>query len=470
MQHVYQPHVRVRFAPSPTGMLHIGGLRTALFNFLFARHTSGKFLLRIEDTDKERSQQRYIDAILKTLQWCRLTPDEPLVIQSERQDEHVRVAEQLVEEHKAYYCYCTQQEVQSRVGQTTIDGVSYLRYDGFCRKFIGQPRNSQKSYVIRFAVPENCSEITVEDVIKGNITFASDTFDDFILVRSDGAPMYNFVVVVDDAFMRITHIIRGEEHLINTPKQILLYQACGYPLPTFGHLPLILGADGSKMSKRDAAANAFDYMDRGYLPEALCNYLVRLGWSHGDQEIFTLTQMVDAFTLDAISSKGALFDNQKLDWVNSVHLKSSNAAALYEYMKQVMNLPLDRHFTHWSYATIMQLIDLYKQRCVTLQDLYCELILLYKRPTVFEISELTFEQKKLLDSLITLLNITEFTHQILAGCIKEFCKTQEIKLGDLGPLIRVALTGKKDAPGLYDLMTALGKQETISRLTTYYLV
>ncbi len=470
MQQVREGDVRVRFAPSPTGMLHIGGLRTALFNFLFARHNKGKFLLRIEDTDKERSLQRYTDAILKTLNWCSLVHDEPVVVQSERQDEHLRVAEQLVKECKAYYCYCTQQEVQSRVGQTTIDGIAYLHYDGFCRKFIGQPRNNQKSSVIRFAVPESCTEVIVEDAIKGTITFSLDTFDDFILVRSDGAPMYNFVVVVDDAFMRITHIIRGEEHLINTPKQILLYQACGYPIPIFAHLPLILGPDGTKMSKRDAAANAFDYMECGYLPAALCNYLVRLGWSHGDQEIFTLTQMINAFSLDAISSKGALFDNQKLDWVNSVHLKSSNATALYEYMKHVMGLPLSTHFTNWSYATIIQLIDLYKQRCVTLQDLYCELVLLHKSPTDFEISELTFEQKKLLDSLITVLHSTEFTHETLSGRIKEFCKTQEIKLADLGPLIRVALTGKKDAPGLYDLMTALGKQETISRLKTYYIL
>jgi glutamyl-tRNA synthetase len=461
-----QQPIRVRFAPSPTGMLHIGGLRTALFNFLFARHNNGKFLLRIEDTDKERSQQQYTDAILNTISWCSMTPDEPVVIQSERQQEHLRVAEQLVHEQKAYYCYCTPEELQRRIAQTTVNGVTYSRYDGFCKKFIGQKLD--KPFVIRFAVPADCTQVVVDDAIKGQITFSSDAFDDFILVRSDGAPMYNFVVVVDDAFMRISHIIRGEEHLINTPKQILLYQACGYPVPTFGHLPLILGPDGTKMSKRDSAANAYDYKERGYLPEALCNYLVRLGWSHGDQEIFSFPEMIAAFSLNAISSKGALFDTQKLDWVNSMHIKALSADVLYTYMKQVMQLPLDTHLPGLSLQTLYALIDQYKQRCVTLQQLYHELVNIHAQPANYEIAQLTFEEKKLLDSLITNLVVTEFTHEHLKKMIKVFCHTQEIKLGDLGPLIRVALTGKKDAPGIYDLMVALGKEETLTRLRNYY--
>lgn len=461
-----QKNIRVRFAPSPTGMLHIGGLRTALFNFLFARHNNGKFLLRIEDTDKERSQEKYTQAIFDTLNWCGMQPDEPVVIQSERQAEHTRIAQQLVKENKAYYCYCTPEELSARIAQTTVDGITFARYDGFCKKFIGQVIN--KPHVIRFSVPENCTEVVVPDAIKGDITFKADTFDDFILVRSDGTPMYNFVVVVDDAFMQITHIIRGEEHLINTPKQILLYQACGYTVPTFGHLPLILGPDGSKLSKRDAAANAHDYMARGYLPEALCNYLVRLGWSHGDQEIFSFAQMIHAFNLESISAKGALFDTQKLDWVNSMHIKSATASALYDYMHNTMRLPLENHFSGWSLQTIYILIDLYKQRCVTLAALYAELESLHKQPTAYEISELTYEQKKLLDSLMTYLGVSEFTHDTLSHLVKEFCKTQEIKLGDIGPLVRVALTGKKDAPGLYDLMVALGHDETIKRLQKYY--
>jgi glutamyl-tRNA synthetase len=465
-----QQQVRVRFAPSPTGMPHIGSLRTALFNFLFARHNRGKFLLRIEDTDKERSLQRYTDAIFTTINWCSLTPDEPVLIQSERQKEHMSVAQQLVSERKAYYCYCTPQELQNRLGQTTIDGITYAKYDGFCKKFIGHAHEQERSSVIRFAVPQACKEVVVNDAIKGTITFASDTFDDFIIVRSDGTPMYNFVVVVDDAFMRITHVIRGEEHLINTPKQILLYQACGYALPVFAHLPLILGADGGKLSKRDAAANAYEYMARGYLPQALCNYLVRLGWSHGDQEIFTMDQMIEAFTLDTIASKGALFDQHKLDWVNSMHLKAADARALCDYMKQTMQLPLDRALSAWSYATVTQLINLYKQRCATLVELYNELVALHAVPTVYEILPLTAEQKNMLDAFITRISTVEFTHTTLQQVVKDFCHTQEIKLGALGPLIRVALTGKKDAPGIYDLMLALDKQETLARLRNYYNV
>lgn len=457
--------VRVRFAPSPTGMLHIGGLRTALFNYLFARHNKGKFLLRIEDTDKERSGQQYTDAILDTVRWCSLMPDEPIVVQSERHAEHVRMAQQLVEQGKAYYCYCTPDELQERITHTTMGGVSYARYDGFCRKLPQQKPSGP--HVIRFAVPEDCTQVVVDDLIKGQIVFAADTsFDDFIIVRSDGTPMYNFVVVVDDAFMNITHIIRGEEHLINTPKQILLYQACGYSVPFFAHLPLILGPDGTKMSKRDSAANAFEYMCRGYLPGALCNYLVRLGWSHGDQEIFSFQQMIDAFTLETISSKGALFDAQKLDWVNNMHMKSYTASELYGYMKEVMQLPLERELVGWSVQTLSILIDQYKQRCATLLSLYRELIALHYVPKGYEL-ELTQEQKKLLENLITVMAAIDFTQEDLSALLKDFCKTQEIKLGDIGPLIRIALTGKKDAPGIYDLMKALGKEETIVRLKRY---
>ena len=269
--------VRVRFAPSPTGHLHIGGLRAALFNWLFARHNGGKFLLRIEDTDLVRSTQEYTDSILSSFKWAGITPDEPIVIQSQRIAEHKKVIERLLEQGAMYRCFCSQDELETRL--TKIQGSEGLvtKYDGKCRN---ADQNLQKPFVVRFKLPANQSEIVFEDLIRGRVAFDINQFDDFIVARSDGSPMYNFVVVVDDAFMNITHVIRGEDHISNTPKQIMLYQACGYPLPQFAHLPMILGPSGERLSKRDGATSVLEYKQQGYLPDALLNYLARLGWSH----------------------------------------------------------------------------------------------------------------------------------------------------------------------------------------------
>ena len=248
--------VRVRFAPSPTGHLHIGGLRTALFNWLFAHHNKGVFLLRIEDTDLERSTPEYTQSILESLAWAQIHSDEEIVIQSARLSAHQEVIEKLVSEKKAYRCYCTPAEIALRQNRPADVDPEFAKYDGFCRHQLPQ---EGKPFVVRFALPENQKTITFQDVIRGDVTFDMDQFDDFIIARSDGRPMYNFVVVVDDAFMRITHVIRGEDHISNTPKQILLYQACGYSLPAFAHLPLILGPSGQRLSKRDAATSVLDY-------------------------------------------------------------------------------------------------------------------------------------------------------------------------------------------------------------------
>src|SRR5581483_318355 len=265
--------VRVRFAPSPTGHLHIGGLRTALFNWLFARHHGGAFLLRIEDTDTERSTAEYRDSIVHAFVWTQLIHDEEIVTQSERIEEHRRVAQELIIAGKAYRCFCSPQDVVARYAQHHKNEDAFVKYDGFCRERIAHADDVDKPHVIRFKLPVNCHEIVFDDLIKGRITFDIDQLDDFIIVRSGGYPMYNFVVVVDDAFMRITHVIRAEEHLINTPKQVLLYQACGYDIPAFAHLPLILGPSGDKLSKRDGATSVIEYRHQGYLPQALLNYL-----------------------------------------------------------------------------------------------------------------------------------------------------------------------------------------------------
>ena len=300
MQKSNTQHVRVRFAPSPTGHLHIGGLRAAIFNWLFARHHKGTFLLRIEDTDRERSKQEYTDAILDAFAWMGITSDEPLIIQSERINAHIVVIKKLLEEGKAYRCYCSQEEVLQRHVDAGGD-AHFVKYDGKCRFQTSQDRVGE--HVVRFAIPSSVQHISFDDMIRGPITVASDELDDFIIARSDYSPMYNFVVVVDDAFMKITHVIRGEDHISNTPKQILLYQACGYEIPQFAHAPNILGPSGKKLSKREAAASVLEYRTMGYLPQALCNYLVRLGWSHGDQEVFSEQELIACFSLDAVGKK-----------------------------------------------------------------------------------------------------------------------------------------------------------------------
>lgn len=452
--------VRVRFAPSPTGHLHIGGLRTALFNWLFARHYSGKFLLRIEDTDLERSQQEYTDSILESFDWCSMHSDEPIVIQSTRIAEHKKVAHEMLASGTAYRCFCTPEELLKRLGASAGEG-GYTRYDNFCRdKHI---TDNNKPYVIRFKLPDNRESVTFNDLIHGPITFGFDTLDDFIIVRSDGTPMYNFVVVVDDAFMRITHVIRGEEHLVNTPRQILLYQACGYDLPEFAHLPLILGPDGSKLSKRDAATSVIDYKKNGFLPDALCNYLVRLGWSHGDQEIFMREELIQFFTLDHVGKKGAIFDIKKLEWLNGVYIRALDAPKLLELL-------LDLDFPKWSQEQLLALINVYKERVKTLVELKQELINLYTLPEKITIPDgiITPQTKNYIESLLhELEQLSEFSRADIEACIKKVCAEHAIKLPLLAQPVRLALTGTLSSPSVYDLIVVLGKQETISRLERF---
>lgn len=342
-----QQHVRVRFAPSPTGNLHIGGLRTTIFNWLFARHNNGKFLIRIEDTDPERSKPEYTESILETFAWMDITSDEPIVIQSERLPEHRRVAEQLIAQAKAYRCFCSQEEVIERHKQKVGADDLFIKYDGKCKNKKVIEGDLLRPHVIRFALPYKKGAITWLDLIRGEVTFDADQLDDFIIVRSDGMPMYNFVVVIDDAFMKISHVIRGEEHISNTPKQILLYQACGYALPQFAHLSMILGPSGEKLSKRDGAVSVLEYKKMGYLPDALFNYLVRLGWAHGDQEVFTRDELIKFFTLEAVNKKGAIFDPQKLDWMNGVYIRAlSDHELLMRIINDVMPDFLER-VSHW---------------------------------------------------------------------------------------------------------------------------
>jgi len=462
-------NVRVRFAPSPTGHLHIGSLRVAIFNWLFARHHGGQYLLRIEDTDTERSKQEYTSSILRALTWCGLQHDEDVVFQSLRVDQHKKVVEQLLQEGKAYKCYCTPEEIAQRQKERDQYNDLFSMYDGFCIK--NNPEDeSNKQFVVRFKVPREEKTITFTDLIRGPISFDVDQFDDFILARSDGSPMYNLVVVLDDAQMGVTHVVRGEDHISNTPKQIMLYKACGLDVPEFAHLPLILGPSGDKLSKRDAATNVLDYQANGYLPEALVNYLVRLGWSHGDQEIFTQQEMIKLFSLDHVGKTGAIFDQAKLDWLSGVYIRDLDEKELLRRLQEDVDADFLSEVSSWTTDQVLVLIHLYKERVKTLKQLRDQLLLLYNGPQEYDGAALKkwikAETKQLLQRLVKELQVIEsFQNEKISSAVKALCSELNIKLVALAQPIRIALTGTSASPGVFALLEFVGKQESIDRVT-----
>jgi len=468
--------VRVRFAPSPTGYLHIGSLRVAIFNWLFARHNGGKYLLRIEDTDLERSKKEYRDSILRALSWCGLSHDEDVVIQSQRADQHKKFVEQLLQNGKAYKCYCSPEEIAQRQKQKGEHNDLFSMYDGHClSRESSSPDKSHSSgsgqaFVVRFKVPREEKTITFTDLIRGPISFDVDQFDDFIISRSDGSPVYNLVVVVDDAQMGVSHVIRGEDHISNTPKQIMLYKACGLSVPEFAHLPLILGPSGDKLSKRDAATNVLDYQANGYLPEALVNYLVRLGWSHGDQEIFSKEEMIEFFSLDQVGKAGAIFDSVKLDWLNGMYIRQLDAKSLLQRMQDDVDANILTELSSWTEQQVLDLIDLYKDRVKTLGQLKEQLVLLYNGCAEYDKAAMEKwikpETKQFLQKLFDLLETIEpFQKENLSSAVKALCSELNIKLVALAQPIRIALTGTSASPGVFALLELVGRQESIDRVT-----
>lgn len=458
--------VRVRFAPSPTGHLHIGGMRSAIFNWLFARHHQGAFLLRIEDTDVERSKKEYTDSILASFAWMHVDWDEPVVIQSERIARHKQIAAQLLEQNKAYYCTCSQEDVVARLKNTPGFDANFLKYDGFCRD------KKHTSGAIRFKIPHECQPIEWHDLIRDLIRIEPEQLDDFIIVRSDGTPMYNFVVVIDDADMRISHVIRGEEHIANTPKQILLYQACDFKIPQFAHLPMILGPDGSKLSKRDAATGVFEYKAAGYLPDALFNYLVRLGWAHGDQEVFTKDEMITFFDLAHVGKKGAIFDQHKLDWINGVYMRNTPDQQLLETILKDVSPTLLTDVPRWEKQTLLILISIYKQRAKTLKELVLDLQGLHSGPHEYVAQDvaqwITADTRVHLNEIKALFETqTLFTADALTQTVKEWTKSKQIKIPAIGQPLRLALIGKTSGPGVFELAAVLGKHETVARIDTF---
>lgn len=465
--------VRVRFAPSPTGYLHVGGLRAALFNWLYAHHNNGAFLLRIEDTDRDRSTQEYIDSIIGSLDWTDIKSPEPILIQSSRVTEHLDLINKLLADGKAYKCFCAPKDQDKSSNLESTEDFS--GYNRKCRTLTPdackQAQASGASYVVRFKIPDNLEDIKFNDLIRGQISISSNQLDDFVILRSDNTPTYNFVVVADDAFMGVTHILRGEDHISNTPKQILLYDALELKAPEFGHLPLILGPDGTRLSKRHGATSVNEFKISGYLPDALCNYLVRLGWSHGDQEIFSREELIKFFSLDHVGSKSAIFDIDKLNWINNQYIKNTEAQVLAEYISKNIDINFKNNLEDWSDSQITDFIDLYKDRCNTLVQLVAVLISLYKglEPSkdlvkVWSNNQTQIALKSLVDKLE---GLSDFTKLSISSTIKELSKTLSLKMSDIGQPLRLALTGTDASPSIFDLISILGKKESITRINRF---
>jgi len=460
--------VKVRFAPSPTGTLHIGGVRTALFNWLFARHHGGKFILRIEDTDVSRSTDESIEEILAAMKWLGLDWDEGPFKQMERQALYKEKVEHLFNAGKAYRCYCTPEELDARRQEAQKKGLK-PKYDGTCRNRSDQPEGVP--FVIRFKAPQG-GTVTIHDLLRGQIAFDIQEMDDLIIQRTDGTPTYNFVVVVDDADMGITHVIRGDDHLSNTPRQALLYEALEVPQPKFAHISMILGADKSRLSKRHGATSVLAYRDMGYLPGAVINYLVRLGWSHGDQEIFTKEELIQHFNLENITTSAAVFNPEKLLWINQEYIKNTPPLELAPSWEPILvkeNILPEGHGL--SMEEIARPIPSLNQRAQTLVEMAQKSAFYFKTELEFDEKArakfLTPEAQPLLQSLVSkLANLNDFSEAALETTFKEIVEQADIKLGKLAQPVRIALTGKKESPGIYEVVLLLGKDVSISRLNS----
>jgi len=454
--------IRVRFAPSPTGFLHIGGARTALFNYLFARNQGGTFVLRIEDTDTVRSTQESVDEILKAMKWLGLSWDEGPYFQSQRFDLYQEKVHQLLAAGKAYRCYCTPEELEEKRNRAMAEGRK-PKYDGTCRERACHPQGAP--CVIRFRAPDD-GMTTFDDLIKGPISINNEELDDVIIQRSDGTPTYNFVVVVDDADMAISHVIRGDDHINNTPRQILLYRALGSPVPAFAHVPMILGSDKTRLSKRHGATSVMAYRDMGYLPEAMVNYLVRLGWSCGDEEIFSLPELVQKFSLANVGRSAGVFNPEKLLWLNSHYIKEADPVTLAPLAREQLEkkgLAVDPG------KNLEGLIKLYQERAKTLEEMAESLMWIFVDEVQFDQTAaakfLTESQRPLLEKIISHLGTCEpFSHDEIENQVNALMAETGLKMGKIAQPIRVALTGGTVSPSVFELLPLIGREETLRRL------
>ncbi|NND89394.1 MAG: glutamate--tRNA ligase [Granulosicoccus sp.] len=455
--------VRTRFAPSPTGYLHIGGARTALFCYLFARKHGGEFILRIEDTDQERSTDASVQAILDSMDWLGLDYDEGPFYQSQRFDRYREVVQQLLDSGHAYRCYCTPEELDAMREEATARKEK-PRYNGFWRDRDEAPPPGIKP-VIRFRNPQE-GKVVIDDAVKGRIVIDNRELDDLVIMRSDGVPTYNLTVVVDDMDMQITHVIRGDDHVNNTPRQINILEALGARQPVYAHLPMILGEDGKRMSKRHGAVSVMQYRDEGYLPEALLNYLVRLGWSHHDQELFSADEMRELFSLEAVNRSGSVFDDKKLDWVNQQYLHKADADALGQMLRPYM---LKEGIGISAGAPLSAVADLLRDRARTLGDMAQSARYFYAAPVAYDDKAQARQFRPatadiLQDAAERLAALSSWDTPSIQAALDASATALGIGFGKLGQPLRLAVTGVTQSPPMAETIALIDQQDIQARL------
>ena len=460
--------VVTRFAPSPTGYLHIGGARTALFSWAYAKRHQGQFILRIEDTDIERSTPEAVEAIMDGMTWLHLDFDEGPIYQTKRMAVYKQYIDQLIKEDKAYLCYSSKEELEV-LRESQMKAGLKPKYDGKWRPEPGKslpptPKNIQP--VVRFKNPTS-GVVSWHDLVKGEITIANEELDDLVIARGDGTPTYNFCVVIDDWEMKVTHVIRGDDHINNTPRQINLLKALNANIPAYAHLSMILGDDGQKLSKRHGAVSVMQYFDQGYLPEAILNYLARLGWSHGDDEIFSMTDFCQWFDLDHITSSSAQFNTEKLDWLNSHYIKTLPldriSSAIEPYLKKVVHTPIDQNL-------LIGAIDIHRERANHLTNLAKDIAYIFEvqmpNQQDFE-KHINAEALELIKSFQASLNKIDWTKEAIHNVMNEVVTLHAIKFPKLAMPLRVLLTGIAQSPSIDAVMAILGRDETMKRLNLY---
>jgi glutamyl-tRNA synthetase len=452
--------IRTRFAPSPTGYLHVGGARTALFSWLYARKHGGKFILRIEDTDLERSSQESVNAILEGMTWLGLEYDEGPFYQTHRFDRYKEVIQQLLDQGDAYYCYCSREALEA-LREQQMTNKEKPRYNGKCRPGV----DGDGERVVRFKNPEQ-GEVVIDDLVKGRIVVANKELDDLIIARSDGTPTYNLTVVVDDMDMGVTHVIRGDDHVNNTPRQINILKALGAQLPVYAHVPMILGSDGARLSKRHGAVSVMQYRNDGYLPEALLNYLVRLGWSHGDQELFSIDEMIQFFELEKVNVSASTFNTEKLLWLNHQYMMNSDPGHVAHHLSwHLGELGIDPS----TGPSPVEVVKAQRERCKTLVEMAAESLYFYRdfaeydekavkknfKPGVDEVLQYLWNQFNVVDAWEA-----ESLHQVVLDSAEQL----QLGLGKVAQPLRVAVCGSGVSPAIDVTLALLGKQKTLDRI------